>query len=95
MLRLSAIPQDPLIGTQARIKNQINTSEDASKEKGYVRCDYFIDDRVKYLNQQPNDVKLIKFDTPYIQDESLEPGGKWIVKAKDWEEIYNIIKEAM
>ena len=64
----------------------------ATKEKGYVRCDYFIDDRHTYLNQQPDNVKLIKFDTPYLQSEALEPGGKWIVKAKDWKDIYEIIK---
>ena len=50
------------------------------------------DDRNKYLNQQPSSVKLIKFDTPYVQDELLEPKDKWIVKAKDWKEIYEIIK---
>lgn len=64
----------------------------ATKEKGYTRCDFFIDDRHKYLNQQPNGVKLIKFDTPYVQDEVLEPKDKWIVKASNWKEIYEIIK---
>lgn len=64
----------------------------ASKEKGYVRCDYFIDDRHTYLNQQPSNVKLIKFDTPYVQSETLEHDGKWVVRAKDWKEIYEIIK---
>lgn len=65
----------------------------ATKEKGYTRCDYFIDDRNKYLNQQTSDVKLIKFDTPYVQDEILEPKGKWVVKAKDWKEVYELVHE--
>ena len=64
----------------------------ATKEKGYTRCDYFVDDRNKYLNQQPCGVKLIKIETPYTQDQELEPNGKWVVKAKDWKEIYEIIK---
>lgn len=42
-----------------------------TKEKGFTRCTHFIDDRNKYLNQQPKDVKLIKMNTPYTQDEML------------------------
>lgn len=42
-----------------------------TKEKGFTRCTHFIDDRNKYLNQQPKDVKLIKMQTPYTQDEML------------------------
>lgn len=31
-----------------------------TKEKGFTRCTHFVDDRNKYLNQQPEGVKLIK-----------------------------------
>lgn len=64
----------------------------ATKEKGYTRCDYFIDDRHKYLNSQSSGVKLIKFDTPYVQEEPLEPKDKWIVKVSNWQEIYKLLK---
>lgn len=60
----------------------------ATKEKGYVRCDYFIDDRNKYLNQQHENVKLLKMFTPYTQDEKLNPKGV-CTPVKDWEDIYN------
>lgn len=64
----------------------------ATKEKHYTRCDYFIDDRIKYLFRQPENVKCIRIDTPYTQD-YYEPEREILV-AKDWKEIYNIIKEA-
>ena len=63
-----------------------------TKEKGYVRCDYFIDDRNKYLNQQPIGVKLIKFNSPYVQDESLEPNGKQLIEVDNWKQIYDVLK---
>lgn len=65
----------------------------ATKEKGYTRCDYFIDDRHKYLNQQPDSVKCILMDTPYTQDQELDGSGdRWIVKVKNWKEIYELLK---
>ena len=42
-----------------------------TKEKGFTRCTHFADDRNKYLNQQPDGVKLIKMQTPLTQDELL------------------------
>lgn len=42
-----------------------------TKEKGFTRCTHFADDRNKYLNQQPEGVKLIKMQTPLTQDEIL------------------------
>lgn len=64
----------------------------ATKEKGYTRCDYFIDDRVKYLRQQDqNLVKCIRIDTPYTQDFDGVFDDSFQV-AKDWKEIYEIIK---
>lgn len=68
----------------------------ATKEKGYTRCDFFIDDRVKYLEQQDSSlVKCIRIDTPYAQDFNGELDNKFPV-AKDWKEIYEMItKENM
>lgn len=69
--------------------------------KASVKCDVFIDDRHKYLNQfsdQP-EVVLIKYDTPYTQDEELLPEVKkrviTVSGADAWYNIYEIIlKEA-
>lgn len=43
----------------------------ATKEKGYTRCDVLIDDRNKYLNQMPAPVVCVKMATPYTQCEEL------------------------
>ena len=65
----------------------------ATKEKGYTSCNYFIDDRVKYLMQQNrNLVKCIRIDTPYTQDfDGL--GNDSFPVAKDWAEIYKMINK--
>ena len=42
-----------------------------TKEKGFTRCTHFMDDRNKYLNQQPDGVTLIKMQTPLSQEEQL------------------------
>lgn len=61
-----------------------------TKEKGFARCTHFIDDRHKYLNQMPGDVKLIKMDTPYKQDEQIR---REYSLATDWKDVYNILTE--
>lgn len=58
-----------------------------TKEKGYARCDIMVDDRHKYLNQMPDNVKLIKMATPYKQDEKLR---REVSVAMDWKDVYNI-----
>ena len=42
-----------------------------TKEKNGTRCTHFMDDRNKYLNQQPDGVTLIKMQTPLSQEEQL------------------------
>ncbi|MNY20220.1 5' nucleotidase, deoxy (Pyrimidine), cytosolic type C protein (NT5C) [compost metagenome] len=59
-----------------------------TKEKGYTRCTHFIDDRHKYLNQMPEDVKLIKMNTPYTQDEGL---NRHCTVVNNWKEIEEIL----
>lgn len=58
-----------------------------TKEKGFVRCTHFVDDRHKYLNQMPDDVKLIKMMTPYTQDEELLMHRECL-EANNWYDIY-------
>lgn len=43
----------------------------ATKSKGMVNCDILIDDRNEFLNMMREGVKLIKYDSPYIQAEPL------------------------
>ncbi|CAH9014615.1 putative 5' nucleotidase [Vibrio phage 277E43-1] len=38
-----------------------------AKKKHYIRADYIIDDRNSFLQPQPEEVKLIKMETPYTQ----------------------------
>lgn len=61
-----------------------------TKEKGFTRCTHFIDDRNKYLNQQPEGVKLIKMQTPLTQDEILLR-EHFVVN--DWFEFEQLIDE--
>lgn len=59
-----------------------------TKEKGYSRCTHFLDDRNKYLNQQPEDVKLLRMFTPYIQDEGLAwENHKRFTQVYGWETV--------
>jgi hypothetical protein len=65
--------------------------------KAEVDVDVFIDDRNKYLNQfkDKENVILIKYDTPYTQDEELLPEVKdRVITVSDkggWYDIYRII----
>lgn len=63
-----------------------------TKEKGFTRCDWFVDDRNKYLNQQPEGVNLIKMVTPYTQDEGLITTNP-LHEVKSWDEIYCLLKD--
>lgn len=60
-----------------------------AKKKNLVRCDLLIDDRHNFLNQMQDDVKLIKFDTPYVQEEPLK--RKDVSVVSNWKQIENII----
>lgn len=63
-----------------------------TKEKGFTRCTHFVDDRNKYLNQQPEGVKLIKMQTPYTQDEPLL---KEHFVVKDWFEFQGLVENGI
>lgn len=55
-----------------------------AKKKHYIRCDYIIDDRNLFLKNQPEDVKLIKMETPYTQCSDL---NREHTKVSNWNEI--------
>ena len=59
-----------------------------TKEKGFTRCTHFVDDRNKYLNQQPRGVTLLKMQTPYTQDETI---SKFFSGVCDWEGIGKLL----
>lgn len=40
----------------------------STEHKGFVKCDYLIDDRNKHLNQMDTEVKKIRYRTPYVQE---------------------------
>lgn len=61
----------------------------ATKEKNFVRCDAFVDDRNKFLNQQGYDVIKIKMDTPFKQ---TTPLTNPVTVVKDWYEAYDVLK---
>lgn len=56
----------------------------ATKEKGFIKADAVVDDRVKFLNQFPSDVKKFLIATPYEQCQ--EPIDD-IYEVEDWWEI--------
>lgn len=56
----------------------------ATKKKGTVRCDVLIDDRNTFLNQQPENVKIIKYYSPYSQEETLD---REHTLCKDWYQV--------
>lgn len=55
-----------------------------AKKKHYIRGDYIIDDRNQFLVEQPDDVKIIKINTPYTQDYPLD---REHVLVNNWLEI--------
>lgn len=64
----------------------------ATKEKGYTRCDFAIDDRHNFLNQYPGSVTTIKMHTPYMQEEALI---KDTYTAHSWDDIKEYILEEL
>lgn len=61
-----------------------------TKNKGFIDCDVFIDDRNVFLNQMPKKVKCIKISTPYTQSEDFT---RPVQELKDWEAIYKELKK--
>ena len=61
----------------------------ATKEKGYIKADYFIDDRHNFLNQKEEDCTLIKYDTRYTQSEALL---REVEICASWDEVTKVIK---
>ena len=61
----------------------------STKEKQYIKCDYFVDDRSDILNKVSDDVIKIRIDSPYKQSEELITG----VEIVTWEEIKDYILE--
>lgn len=59
----------------------------ATKVKAGVAGGVIIDDRNQFLNQFPDDVIKIKFDTPFSQD--VEPSTNYDFVSKDWYGIAN------
>ena len=43
-----------------------------ARKKGLVKCDLLVDDRNEFLSQMSQDVKLIKYNTPYRQNVPLD-----------------------
>lgn len=58
----------------------------ATKEKGYVRADAVVDDRVKFLNQFDSSVTKFLLNTPYAQ---CERPKDTIYRVDSWDEIKN------
>lgn len=56
----------------------------ATNNKGLVKADIIVDDRNKYLNQMSEGVKLIKFDSPYTQEETID---REYVLCEDWYQV--------
>jgi 5'(3')-deoxyribonucleotidase len=65
-----------------------------TKEKYLIRCDYMVDDRIKFINTMPEHVMKVRYITPYTQCEELK-STKFYSEAGDWKAIENIIKADM
>lgn len=63
----------------------------ATKYKAGVAGGIIIDDRNQFLNQFPDDVVKIKFDTPFTQDE--EPRTQYDLTTSHWDRIADFILE--
>ena len=62
----------------------------ATKSKDLVRCDVLIDDRNSFLSSMPEDVQLIKINTPYTQDKKLD---REHLLVDNWSQIYKELGE--
>ncbi len=62
-----------------------------TKEKNYVRCDYFIDDSLTQINNMPLDVDCLWLETDYVQC-GVEPERR-LCKVTNWKEIEGQIEK--
>lgn len=62
-----------------------------TKEKWAVRCDVLIDDRESHLASMPDDVILVKYNTPYTQNVSLRGTGRNFFLC-DWSHIDELFR---
>ncbi len=60
-----------------------------TKEKGYVKCDYMIDDRIINL-QQFEDTTTIYIDRGYTQDDADTSRELFDHRCTNWDEVYKI-----
>lgn len=65
----------------------------ATKVKSGVSGGVIIDDRHNFLNQFPDDVIKVKFDTLYSQEE--EPRVQYDLVSRNWAEIANFLLETL
>lgn len=65
----------------------------ATKVKAGVSGGVIIDDRNQFLNQFPDDVIKVKFDTPFSQD--VEPRTQYDLVSKDWNVIAEWLLETL
>lgn len=55
-----------------------------ARKKGLVKCDLLVDDRNDFLSQMSQDVKLIKYNTPYRQNVPLD---RDYVVCNNWHQV--------
>lgn len=65
----------------------------ATKVKAGVAGGVIIDDRNQFLNQFPDDVVKVKFNTPFTQDE--EPRTQYDLASNDWNVIAEWLLETL
>jgi len=65
----------------------------ATKYKAGVKGGVIIDDRNAFLNQFPDEVIKVKFDTPYTQDE--EPRENYDFISGDWDKICEFLMDTL
>ena len=64
-----------------------------TKEKGYVKCDFMIDDRISNLQQfDPEETTTVFLDRGYTQDDADTSKELFDFRCKNWDEIYKGLK---
>lgn len=61
-----------------------------TKEKNYVKCDYFIDDSLTQINNMPLEVDCLWLETYYVQS-GVSPKRN-LLQVKNWKEIETYFK---
>ena len=60
-----------------------------TREKHFVRCDYFIDDSIANISKQPEDVICIQYRTKYLEEGVTANRSYW--GADSWKGVFSII----